>query len=311
MFEIKPYPEFSWSLSRHKTLMDCARKYAFEYYLSHNGWLSDSNNIAKHTYRLKKITNLEILFGSTVHNIINQVIEMFLNSNYIYSENELVDRIRNMLNTSYIDSTKRKDLWYSKPTHYTMLHEIYYGENNKLPLDKITEINDRLEVCIKHFYSSKTFSDIQNKKEMKFIEAERFRTMYKENIKIFVVMDFVYKDIRNGKWIIVDWKTGKESFEDRNQLALYAMYLKEKFNIKSIEEITIRNEYLLTGTNREYSLKDIDIKNSLEVFKMSLGEMIKYLEDITINKPIDIDYFLQTNNDSKCIRCNYRELCNI
>ncbi|MBM7551972.1 hypothetical protein [Thalassobacillus pellis] len=29
MFEVKPYPELSWSISRHKTLMECPRKYGY------------------------------------------------------------------------------------------------------------------------------------------------------------------------------------------------------------------------------------------------------------------------------------------
>jgi hypothetical protein len=83
MFEIKPYPEFSWSLSRHKALMECPRKYAFEYYISHNGWLRDSNILAKDAYRFKKMTNLEILFGSAVHDLILSVIGNYLNTGFI------------------------------------------------------------------------------------------------------------------------------------------------------------------------------------------------------------------------------------
>ncbi len=57
MFDITPYPTFSWSLSRHKTLTSCARKYGYEYYFSHNGWLSyNVEPFHQHVYRLKKAT---------------------------------------------------------------------------------------------------------------------------------------------------------------------------------------------------------------------------------------------------------------
>ena len=41
-----------------------------------------------------------------------------------------------------------------------------------------------------------------------------------EGIQVFVVMDFHYYDEIADKWIIIDWKTGGESDDDRQQLAL-------------------------------------------------------------------------------------------
>lgn len=55
MFEIKKFPEFSWSFSRHKTLMDCSRKYGYEYYVAHNGWLSYGIDAIKTGISVKEI----------------------------------------------------------------------------------------------------------------------------------------------------------------------------------------------------------------------------------------------------------------
>ena len=68
MFEITPYPAFSWSFSRHKTLANCARKYGYDYYFSHNG-----EPFHQHVYRLKKLQSMPILFGQIVHNIIRTI----------------------------------------------------------------------------------------------------------------------------------------------------------------------------------------------------------------------------------------------
>ena len=69
---------------------------------------------------------------------------------------------------------------------------------------------------------------------MRFVEAERFRYTHMNDVKVTIVMYFVYRDIQEGKWIIVDWKTGKESYEDRHQLALYALYLQKAFKVKDL-----------------------------------------------------------------------------
>lgn len=307
VFETKPYPEFSWSLSRHKTFLDCSRKYAYDYYIGHNGWLKESSIISKDAYRLKKITNLEMLFGNVVHEIIFNVMNQYLTTSHIPSENELVQRIRNILNTAFIDSMQRKVLWSARPKYYTMLHEIYYG--GSLPKEKVHDIQERLDVCMKNFFKSKTFTDILNKKQMKFIEAERFRYMRMNDVKVTIVMDFVYRDMENGKWIIVDWKTGKESYEDRHQLALYALYLQQALKVKDLNEIEIRNEYLLSGTNKSYKLSPIDLEKLQEMYGLSIQAMLSYLENPEENKPFSLEYFPKTEFEKKCDRCNFKELC--
>jgi CRISPR/Cas system-associated exonuclease Cas4 (RecB family) len=309
MFEVKPYPEFSWSLSRHKALMDCPRKYAYEYYISHNGWLRDSNILAKDAYRFKKMTNLEILFGSAVHDLILSVIGNFLNTGFIPPETELIQRLRSTLNSAFKDSKLRADQWRERPNHFQMLHEIYY--NGELPQDKVDEIQKRLNVSMRNFLSSKTFTDIRVNKDMQFVEAERFRFMFIDGVKIFIVMDFLYRDMNEGKWIIVDWKTGKESFEDRHQLALYALYLQRVLKVKSIEEIVIRNEYLLTGTHKTYQLTAVDLEKVHELFGMSVFQMQQYLDNISTNQPLNFNHFPKTNTTKKCDRCNYKELCDM
>ncbi|WP_328701166.1 PD-(D/E)XK nuclease family protein [Aquibacillus kalidii] len=307
LFEVRTYPEFSWSLSRHKTLLNCTRKYYYDYYASHNGWLYDSSALAKDAYRLKKLTTLEMFFGQALHNIIHNVIKNYLSSGTIPTEKELIDKLRYLLNLAFIDSTQRKTFWTAKPKHYTMFHEIYYG--GSLPPEKVKDIQNRLAVCVTNFLKSKTFQDLTSSKQMRFIESERFRTMDLDGTKVFIVMDFVYRDIDNGKWIIVDWKTGKESDDDKSQLALYALYLQKAYKVQSLDEIEIRNEYLLTGTNRSHSLTKQDLDRVQELSGMSVQEMLRFLEDDEKNKPLALQAFPKNEHPKKCSRCNFSELC--
>ncbi|MGP4076227.1 PD-(D/E)XK nuclease family protein [Halobacillus sp. K22] len=309
MFEIKPYPELSWSLSRHKTMLTCSRKYAYDYYFSHNGWLKDADSLARQTYRLKKITNLEMHFGSIVHDLIYQTIQQVLKDQHLPDEQALTEEIRRHLNRGFIESTRKEHLWMNRPKHYTMLHEIYYSQSNNLPEAKVKKITDRLQTTVKNFYSSRSFKDVLNKKHMRFIESEDFRFMKANGVKIFIVMDLVYKDLLKDKWVIVDWKTGKSSDEDRNQLALYALYLKQKYDISSIGDIIIRNEYLLEGTHVEYQLKEQDLINVQHLYQISMEQMKAYLEDPSKNKPLPIEEFTMQDDPRICARCNYQELC--
>ncbi|MFC5713194.1 PD-(D/E)XK nuclease family protein [Thalassorhabdus alkalitolerans] len=308
MFEIKDYPEFSWSLSRHKTLMECPRQYAYQYYTSHNGWLKNAEPVSRHAYRLKKLTSLEMLFGSEVHDIIEEVITYYLKTERVPSEEQLTERVKDRMNRAFIHSTRHLDDWLNKPKHWDMLHEIYYGES-RLPSDKVSKMKSRLEVVIAHFLSSRTFQDILNKEKMQFIEAENFRHLMVGQLKVFVVLDLVYKDKEQNKWIIVDWKTGKKSEEDPYQLALYALYLQEAFSIKDLDDIVIRNEYLLEGTYEEHQLSPVTLEKVQELMGMSVDRMFDYLEEPGINRPLSIESFEQTTDTRKCSRCNFLEFC--
>ncbi len=309
MFEVQPYPELSWSLSRHKTLLTCVRKYAYDYYVSHNGWLRDSDSLARQTYRLKKITNLEMYFGSIVHDLIYQIIQQVLQNKQIPTEEKVVTEIRHHLNRGFIEATRKEHLWNNRPKHYTMLHEIYYSQTNQLPAGKVQKITDRLNTTVKNFFASQSFADVLNKQHMQFIESEKFRYMKIAGVKIFVVMDLLYKDLEQDKWVIVDWKTGKSSDEDRNQLALYALYLQQKYKIQDLNDIIIRNEYLMEGTHVEHQLTEQDLLNVQNLYQISMEQMKSYLEDPAKNKPKPIPQFPMQENPNICARCNYQELC--
>ncbi|MCA0985308.1 PD-(D/E)XK nuclease family protein [Halobacillus yeomjeoni] len=309
MFEVKPYPELSWSLSRHKTMLTCLRKYAYDYYVSHNGWLKNADSLARQTYRLKKMTNLEMHFGSVVHDLIYQIIQRVIRNQKVPSQEEVIDEIRHHLNRGFVESIKKEHLWNNRPKHYTMLHEIYYSQSNQLPESKVEKINVRLNAAVENFFKSKTYIEVSKQDEMEFIDSESFRHMKADDVKIFVVMDLVYKDLQKNRWVIVDWKTGKKSEEDRHQLALYALYLKQKYNIQSIEDIIIRNEYLVEGTHVEYQLTEQDLINVQHLYQISMEEMKKYLADEKKNEPLPIHEFPVQEKPHICARCNYQELC--
>lgn len=309
MFEVKPHPELSWSLSRHKTMLSCSRKYAYDYYVSHNGWLRQADTLAKQAYRLKKITNLEMHFGSIVHDLIYQAIQRQLKNQPLPSEEEFTDEVRHHLNRGFVESTKKEHLWLNRPKHYTMLHEIYYSQTNTLPEAKVNKITDRLDRTVANFFASRTFADVLSKERMQFIESETFRFMKTDEAKVYVVMDLVYKDLNQNKWVIVDWKTGKSSDEDRNQLALYALYLQQKHNIESLDDIIIRNEYLVDGTHVEHQLKEQDLINVQHLYQISMEQMKLFLEDASQNRPLPLEQFPMQDDPRMCARCNYQELC--
>ncbi|MBG9693555.1 hypothetical protein ABD91_22745 [Lysinibacillus sphaericus] len=258
-------------------------------------------------YRLKKLQPMPILFGQIVHRFIEQAINDYLQTRQPPTLEELIHGARGQLNAAFIDSTRHLESWRHKPNKYYMMQEIYYS--GKLSSDLVKDYKERIQLVFEHFLISETFQQITSQRgSLRIGEPEQFRSMKINDIQVFVVMDFHYFNELTDKWVIVDWKTGGESDDDRQQLALYAYYVQQKYRVP-LEQIEVYNEYLLTGKRKKYSFTDIDMENILHTFQYSVLEMKKYQADIFSNEPVDLVDFEQTQEKWHCRGCNFRELC--
>ncbi len=250
---------------------------------------------------------MPILFGQIVHRYIEQAINDYLQTGKASTLEELMQGARGQLNAAFIDSTRHVEFWRQKPNKYYMMQEIYYY--GTLSSELVQDYKERLQLVFDHFLMSETFQQITAQKgALRIGEPEQFRSMKIDGIQVFVVMDFHYYDERADKWIIVDWKTGGESDDDRQQLALYAYYVQQKYRV-SLEQIEVYNEYLLTGKRKKYRFTAYDMENILHTFQRSVLAMKKYQADIFSNEPVDFEDFEQTQEKWHCRGCNFRELC--
>ncbi len=156
-FEIRPYPEWSWSQSREQTFSECARKYYYHYYESHNGWLKDAPPRARAAYRLKQMTNLYLMLGDAVHQMAETAIKQWQQGKVLPDEREVFGRIRDRLNQAYLDS-RRREQWSAAPKKSIMLHEIYY--DHRLPERRVQQIKERMAVCVRQFLASASLREL-------------------------------------------------------------------------------------------------------------------------------------------------------
>ncbi|MFS1511176.1 PD-(D/E)XK nuclease family protein [Chengkuizengella sp. SCS-71B] len=302
-FEIRPYPEWSWSQSRHQIFRDCKRKYYYHYYGSHNGWLREASEEQRTAYRLKQITNLYMMLGDGVHLMAEASLKQWQLEKSIPKQKEITEDVRFHLNQAYKDSLDMAR-WKMAPKKLKMLHELYYGD--KLPPKRVEQIKERLKLCVTNFFESETIQDLLQDQDMKIIEIEELNTFLINGQKIYVKLDFLYK--KRNRWIIVDWKTGKESEENENQLLLYALFLHDKYKVP-FEQIEIRLEYLLSGKTAKITIDENEL-NQLKIdIVESMNQMKKCLEEPEMNKPLPISKFTPNPTTQNCWGCNFRENC--
>lgn len=305
-YEIKPYPELSWSKSRDRLFNECLFAYYHHYYQSHNGWDQSASHDQWTSYRLKQLTNLYKLFGEALHTMAQSALTQWKLDRQLPSEDVLNNGIRTILNQGFRQSLNREE-WEIRPKANIMLSEIYY--EGQLDPAVTKRMNERRPTCVHHFLNSKTLQELRSRTDIEFLEIEELQSYPVKDTKTYVKMDLLYR-IRNGEdytYIIVDWKTGQEDDEDREQLYIYAHYLVNRYKIP-VAQIQIRCEYLLSGACRVHEVSQEDLQYIEGFISGSMTRMKDLCEEPRVNKPRDLLAF--TPNPSRLCRfCNYRQVC--
>ena len=162
--------------------------------------------------------------------------------------------------------------------------------------------------CVNSFYVSTTFEEILNNETI-IIENDEdiFSSFNHDSLKVYSKIDLLYKS-PDGYYVIVDWKTGRPSEDDKEQLLVYAWYVMKKYDIH-YSRIKGRVEYLLEGHSEEIIFKSEDIEYIKAKVDNDLKIINYYLDDISLNKPKEKSVFEKTQKSYKCGQCKFRLLC--
>ena len=302
-FEIRPHPEFSWSQSRRSMFRECPRKYYWNYYGAHNGWLDEASQEARLAWRLKKISNLYMTLGNVVHDIVAEAIQRVRGGGEVPSAADLIDEGRGRLNRAWQLSQRRED-WERSPGRHPMLMEFYRGTGPSR--DRIEKIRDRLYACLGNLPSSESFREAMAAPQVEVKETDRLDYVELDGVKMYAQPDLLYR--LGDAWRIVDWKTGSRDSGHASQLRTYAVYLRERPDLDAAPIIG-RLEYLADGDSLTVPITDRDIAAERQSIGDSVAAMRTYLEDPLRNAAKPMDQFPLTDDRRWCKSCNFFELC--
>lgn len=300
----REYPQWSWSFSRNQMFKSCARRYYYNYYGSHNGWEFSAPPSAALAYRLKKLTSLYLVLGDALHKSAEHIVERVIAGHDVPSADFVEEEVRRQLRRVWTSSQKAQELFMQRPNRVDMLHEFYYGmEISKQTIEKI---NLRATKVAKALVKSEIWEELR-KPDTELVSCEQFDTFPLNGTPIYAVPDVLYKTSA-GQWVIVDWKTGEEVEENRDQVALYALYVVKKHGVE-VEAITARLEYLNLDTveSLNFTMNELEAVEHSAI--QSMEEMQNLLLDPEVNKPMPKEKFALTDARGLCPWCNYYELC--
>lgn len=299
---MKEFPnEFSWSKSRDELFKECKRKYFFHHYGFWGGWNKDAHQRTRELYVLKKIISKEIWIGQVVHDTIEKILTQLKIGNKIDLSYAL-SLLRKRLDRDFNDSKSKK--YRENPKLAIGLFEHEY--NVLISKEDWDELFKKAEDCITNFYNSDTFQYIKKLDVKNWLFLEDFTHVYFEGTKIFLKIDFAFKE--GDKIILFDWKTGRERFDEMDiQLCCYALYIAEKYKIEP-EKIIIRKYNLNIDKEDSFTIDN----KSIDKIKDYMMESIKSMKELLSDKENNIakeENFPKTEVEHCCGRCNFKKIC--
>ena len=291
---------FSWSLSRQQMFEECRRRYFLHYYRAWGGWADDADPAARLAYRLKQMVTLEMWIGDIVHRLIESQLTR-LRGGYRPHPKPLCERARSLLNAEWRQSTDR--LWRENPKHNRNLFEHYYGVN--VDKEKRASLRERLFVCLQNFCSLPLVERLLPLDPAGWLSVEQFDTFEVDRVPVYVKLDCAVR--LDGRTLVIDWKTGRASDKDLDQVACYALYAMHKWGVK-LEDLRVMPVYLLSNEAAERAVAPEDALAMQEKIVSGIHAMRECLADPAANTAREED-FPMTDQPRRCRRCNFHEIC--
>lgn len=303
----RPFPEFSWSYSRHRTLCECPRRYYYAYYASHNGWSVDAQPLAKRSYALKRLTTVEMALGAALHRRAAEIAAALRARRRPPSRPQLVQATRAELNTLWCASQHR-DGFLSHPSRSPMLFEVYYGDTGgRLPTRQVQFVAERLERCCYQLEHLTLWNELRALTPEDVVLVDTPAAFQLEGLTLYAAPDLVVR--MAGEWHVVDWKTGRP-VDAASQLAVYALYVEHGLGVPdAADRVTGRQVSLLDGRDVRYPFAREDLEATVAGLWASVRSMRSYLASVERNEPLPMEAFPETSSDARCRRCSFMELC--
>jgi len=256
----------TWSLTKRNKFKTCPKQYYYHYHLT-NEQSYDPTILAFKKAKNKK--NYAMVQGIIVHEIISELVEQEIKT-------------------------------------FDNAEEIMHDIINKYSCDYHEWENDfkvSIPMFIQNYFKSKTFELLQDE-NITVKSVEDFEYVIWNNVKIYIVIDLLLYNKSTKTFYIIDWKTGKPSSNDYEQLKMYSshVYMDSNFNRNTYNIIGI-NEYLTLGDNHAV-LHDLSSAN-IEYENHTLF-LESYLE---INELGTDENNFKNNVGKHCYYCPYHDLC--
>jgi CRISPR/Cas system-associated exonuclease Cas4 (RecB family) len=294
--------KFNWSVSRESTFLECPRQYYFNYYGYWSGWEYDAPERVRQIYVLKRLKNRAIWAGQVVHDCIKRSLDNVSRGIPVLPADEIRSLTRDRMRQDFRSS--RSGSYWENPKNNCGLYEHEYQLD--VTDEQWRETADRVDTCLKNFYESEVYDELQHLPRENFLEIERFSGFDLDGVNVIIKLDCATRE--SDRIIVWDWKTGKAEQTGLSfQMACYAYYASKTYRVPVRHVITRRFE-LLRDELIEESISEGSLDELLNYIRGSIKDMKSLLDDEERNTAQE-DRFSKVEKRNICYRCNFLKVC--
>jgi len=303
VFEIKPYPDFSWSMSRQRKLDQCPRAYFYGYYLSHNGWLDDAPAEARMAYRLNKLTSLDALLGQQIDERARELEAAARSGKPLPSAEELEARTREALRQAWKVSQAGRAAFEDRPSKVVMLRSLYLEQDTQPETDRL---NEKAGPCMAGLIATPHWERLRACGDAGRIEIPAFASFDLDGLKVFAAPDLAY--VNEGTLRVIDWKSGRE--DDTNPMQVLLQMWWALGTYPELEGLAIHGhlEYVYAGRTEPVDPAPDFKAEAAETVREGVARMRALASDPERNIPLEMDAF-ERRESGLCRTCNFLPIC--
>jgi hypothetical protein len=300
-------PELSVSQSRDRMMRECERRYYLHYYASWKGWERDADEATRTAYLGKKLQSLPTLLGTEVHERAREIANAIKEGREIPSENELIERTRARLNGVWRSSNDRES-FIRHPSQHDMLAEKYFGM--EVGNERLAVIAAKIRTLVTSLRAWPGWDMVRSCGADNIHLFDSMNRADFESVYLYATPDLVYGP--SGDLTIVDWKTGREpSPEDRDQVALYYLFLRLRGFIADGERVKGRIVYLSDQSEDCFQLGENELEEARRRMADSLWRSRGFLVDMDEirNEAVGPEHFPARIDEKRCHWCPMQDAC--
>ena len=302
---------FAWSQSRFNAFKVCKRRHYYKTYLMWGGWERYADPREKLSYRLSKMTNLHMASGNIVHLRIKQALQDARQGITTIADPAYLESCANELYAAWRNAEAQR--WTTSPKKFPPFFELYYTqENHEKALEQSAQ---QIQLTLQTFLNSSFYEDLLFEEPKRWLALDEDINSAPDylvkDIKVWVIPDFI-RQTAAGRYEIWDWKTGKPSSNDHQQLLAYAGYVQARWQVPA-EQIDLYTYYLNPDKTAEPIRKFECNQDAIDFRHQKIVEdsqqLQSVLKDPAHNTPLPEHEIPKTRSQEQCNRCHFKEVC--
>ena len=172
--------------------------------------------------------------------------------------------------------------------------------------EDLSRAREQVVRCLTNLFTSESYRRALSAPFVEVRQTEEFLEPIEIDVtRIYAVPDLQYR-LGDGTWTIADWKTGLNEDTHWDQMAVYALFMREQ---RGAENVVARVEWLSSGNAEVRTFSSAEIQDASRRIADSVEAMRGYLLDVAANQPRDRAALPLRDDTAFCPNCQYYELC--